>query len=295
MTMYLSTRILNSSADSATLADDGFLSGSMPNWARWIDTGTSGTVDSAGAVSPAVGGEYTDKPHATIDLSSALSNMLGRQITQGQTFRISYLGVTIENDDEGDNNDECLAATGRFRWYSPQSHRVDAYQAYRRAWRAHNRGGSSSSSMLFTDTDATQGEYKAMRVGIAADSTEQVPFASIDPFIDISGTYPNLFYMFKAHDTANAGDGEQYGNKLWMDGRTGHPQGIGWTASCINTGGNGDKGDTRGYQQPNLDVEAMCGLLHFVLDTTQSDDAFTFDDEYHIRVTIGVDGWGGEF
>jgi len=61
------------------------LSGSMPNWARWIDTGTSGTVDSAGAVSPAVGGEYTDKPHATIDLSSALSNMLGRQITQGQT------------------------------------------------------------------------------------------------------------------------------------------------------------------------------------------------------------------
>jgi hypothetical protein len=295
MTMYVSTRILNSSADTATLPNDGFGAGEYPNWARWINTGTTGTVTSDGAVSPAVGGEYTTKPHAAIDLTAALSNMLGRQVTQGQTFRISYLGVTIENDDAGDNNDECLAATGRFRWYSPQSHRVDAYQAYRKAWRLQNRGGSTGSSMLFSDTDATQGEYKALRCGIAADATEQIPFASIDPFTDITGTYPNLYYIFKAHDDANAGDGTQYTNKLWQDGRTGHPQGISWTASNINTGGNGDKGDNRGYQQPELDIEAMCGLLHFVLDSTQSDDLFSFDDEYHLRVTIGIDGWGGEF
>ena len=295
MTMYLSARILNSSADSATLPDDGFGSGAYPNWARWIDTGTTGTVTSDGAVSPAVGGEYTSKPHAAIDLSAALSNMLGRQVTQGQTFRISYLGVSIENDDAGDNNDECLAATGRFRWYSPQSHRVDAYQAYRKAWRINNKGGSETTSTLFSNTDASQGTYKALRCGIAADSTEQVPFASIDPFSDITGSHPNLYYIFKAHDTANMGDGADYTNKLWMDGRTGHPQGISWTASNINTGGNGDKGDNRGYQSGALDIEAMCGLLHFVLDTTQSDDAFSFDDEYHLRVTIGVEGWGGEF
>lgn len=295
MTMYLSARILNSDADTGTLPNDGFGSGSYPNWARWIDTGTTGTVTSGGAVSPAVGGEYSSKPHATIDLSAALSNMLGRQVTQGQTFRISYIGVSIENDDAGDNNDECMAATGRFRWYSPQSHRVDAYQAYRKAWRIHTRGGSSSNSQLFTQTDATQGEYKALRCGIAADTTEQVPFASVDPFSDISGTYPNLYYIFKAHDTANGGDGADYTNKLWLDGRTGHPQGISWTAANINTGGNGDKGDNRGFHQDNLDIEAMCGLLHFVIDSTQSDDAFSFDDEYHFRVTIGVDGWGGEF
>lgn len=293
MTMYISSRIKNSAADTATTSDDGFLAAEYPNWARWIDVGSAG-VTGDGALSPATGGEYSDKPHAVIDLSAALSHMLGRQMMQNQTYRINYLSVEVENDDAGDNNDESMSITGRFRFYSPTANRIDAYQTYRKAWKAHYEGGSSGSSKLF-ETDGTQGEYKALRVGIANDSTEQVPFCSVDPFSDISGAFPNLAYIFSAWDDANGKDGDEMTNRLWRSGRTGYPQGISFSAYNKNAGPNGVGSENIGFHQAGLDIEAMCGLLHFVVDTTQSDDAFSFDDEYHLRVTIGVEGYGGEF
>lgn len=295
MTMYVSSRIRNSSADTQTTNDDGFGEKSYPNWCRWVDTGTTGTITGDGAISPAVGGEYTNKPHAVIDLSAALSHMLGRQMMQNQNFRINYLGVHIENDDAGDNNDESFAATGRFRWYSPSAHRIDAYQTYRKAWRINSGGGSTGTSRLFSATDSTQGEYKALRVGICDDSTEQVPFQTIDPFTDVSGTFPNLYHIFDSYDNALAQNGDEMTNKLWLDGRTGHPQAIVWSSENKNAGSAGAGGVNRGFERPDLDIDAMCGLLHFVVDSTQSDDAFSFDDEYHIRITVGVEGYGGEF
>lgn len=291
MTMYVSSRIKNSSADIRTTADDGFGSVNYPNWARWVDVGSAG-VTSDGAFSPASGGEYNDKPHAVLDLSAALSYMLGRQIRQNSTFRISYLGVAMENDDAGDDNDESMSAVGRFRYYSPQKHRVKAYQTYRKAWRRFYAGGDSTSNMLFSN-DGTQGEYKALRVGICDDSTEQVPFQSVDPFADVGGTFGNLKHIFNAYDIGTGGDDTVHTNRLWMDGRTGHPEGIVWSATHKNGGQAAAHVDS--FEMNGLKIKAMCGLLHFVVDSTMSDDSFSFDDEYHVRVTVGIDGWGGEF
>lgn len=292
MTMYLSSRITNSSSNNGTTNDDGFGQKSYPNWFRWVDTGTTGTVTSGGAVSPAVGGEYNNKPHGVIDLSAALSHMLGRQIRQNATFRISYLGVAIENDDAGDNNDEAMSAVGRFRFYSPQKHRVKAYQTYRKAWRRYYQGGDANASSLFA-SDGTSGEYKALRVGICDDSTTQVPYQSTDPFGDVTGTQPNLYHIFNAVDLATGGDDTVKTNRMWLDGRTGHPEAIVWSATHKNGGQAAAHVDS--FEMNNLKIKAMCGLLHFVVDSTMSDDAISFDDEYHIRVTVGVDGWGGEF
>ena len=294
MTMYVSSRILNSSADLATTNADGFGANEYPNWARWIEVGSAGVTDD-GAISPAVGGEYETKPHAVIDLSAALSHMLGRQMMQNQTYRINYLAVEVENDDAAvTNNDESLSITGRWRWYSPTANRIDAYQTYRKAWKAHYEGGSSNSSKLFAE-DGTQGQYKALRVGIAVDTTEQVPYASVDPFTDITGSHPNLAYIFSAWDDAQGKDGDEMTNRLWRSGRTGYPQALSFSAYNKNAGPAGVGSENIGYHQTGLDIDSMCGLLHFVVDTTQSDDAFSFDDEYHIRVTIGVEGYGGDF
>lgn len=292
--MYVSSRILDGSADTITLTGDAF-PGTAPRWARWTDTGTSGTITTGGVISPASGGEYNDKPSAVIDLSSAVSMVTGRQVTQNQTFRISHLSVVIENDDFGDDNHECLVATGRFRYYSPQDHRINAYQTYREVWKNHYRGGTTT-SMAFSAA-GTQGDYKALRLGIGEDyNLEQVPFQSNDPFTDVDGSFSNMSEIFKAYDNANGTLGEEFGNRLWLDGRTGHPEALCWSAFNRNSGSSGDEGMINSFHM-NFDnpLKVMCGLLHFTVDTTQADDSFSFDDEYHIRIGIGIDGYGGEF
>ena len=299
MTIYVSGRIRGnggSETDTITAGGDAFGGGSGPNWARWVDAGSAG-VTADGAVSPATGGEYSDRPGAVIDLSAAVSMIVGRQVTQNQTFRVSHLSVAIENDDQGDNNAESLTATGRFRFYGPSDHRVNAYQAYRAAWKNHYSGSSTGASMMF-GTDGTGGDYKALRVGLSKDySGEQVPFGSTDPFTDVGGSNPNLAYIFDAYDAAQGQGGSEYSNKLWIDGRTGFPESVVWSAYNRNAGPSGDDGSIGGYHM-NFDrnpLKVMCGLLHFGIDSTNSDDAFSFDDEYHIRIGIGIDGYGGEF
>ena len=146
--------------------------------------------------------------------------------------------------------------------------------------------------MLFSN-DGTQGEYKALRMGICDDASEQVCFCSTDPFNDVTGSFPTLKNIFTAYDIGTGGDDTVHLNRLWMDGRTGHPEGIVWSATHKNGGQAAAHVDS--FEMNGLKIKAMCGLLHFVVDTTMSDDAVSFDDEYHIRVTVGVDGWGGEF
>lgn len=296
MTIYVSSRILGNGGaevDTITVGGDSFPA-TGPNWARWVDAGSAGPT-AAGAISPATGGEYSDKPGAVIDLSAAISMVIGRQVTQNQTFRVSHVSVVIENDDEGTNNDEGFAITGRLRYYSPTDHRVNAYQAYRKAWRAFYSGGGTT-SMAFS-TVGSLGEYKALRCGISDDySNEQVAFGSTDPFSDVTGTNPNLEPIFQAYDGANAGDGAEYTNKLWLDGRTGHPESVIW--SCQNISGKDSPSTMRneGYHMNfHNPLRVMCGLLHFTVDSTQVDNLLSFDDEYHIRIGLGIDGYGGEF
>ena len=307
MTKYVTAGIKETphSTDTYTFDASGFGESCVaPNWARWV---WDAQVDSDGAVNIDVDGEYPAgaRPLAVIDLSAALSHQLGRQIGQNQTFRVNYISVTLENHDDTVDNQESAMFSGRIRWYSPTHHRVEAYQMYRDAWK--NYYNSSTNSLMFDDegTAVGGGTYKGLRVGIVGtDLTylaqgEQVPFQATDPLLDVEGTFPTLNEIFNAYDDViPSGDVDNKpANALWTSGRTGYPEGIDWQASMKNMGDN-QIGATNEQFQWEGDADVMCGLLALDIQgsSAQGNLADTvFTDEYRIRVTVGIDGWGGDF
>jgi len=302
MTKYVSSAIVeaNDTTDSYTFDSSGFGEACVaPNWCRWIETSQ---VDSGGAVNIDVDGEYpaNARPVAVIDLSAAMSHLMGRQISQNQTFRVNYVSVMIENQDDTIDNSESAVFSGRLRWYSPTHHRVEAYQTYRSAWKHYYKG--STNTLAFDDEGSATGggTYRGLRMGIAETAaSEQVPYQATDPFTDVDGTFPNLNCIFNAYDKMlPSGDVDKKpDNALWTSGRTGYPDGIDWVTWHNNMGSNQLAAKADAFQV-ELDADVMCGLL--VLDvqgsSAQGDLADTiFTDEYTFRVTIGVDGWGGDF
>lgn len=305
MTHYVTAKVTeaNDNVDSFTFNSSGFGAEAVqPNWCRWV---LSSQVDSAGAVNIDEDGEYPEnaRPVAVIDLSAALSHQLGRQIGQNQTYRIRYLSVSVHNRDDTTDNEESAAFSGRIRWYSPTHHRVEAYQMYRDAWKHYYKG--SSNHMLFDSagTATGGGDYRGLRVGLLNPSQmdgghngEQVPYQATDPFTDIEGTFPCLNAIFNAYDEiVDPGDVDRKpGNALWTSGRTGYPDGITWNCSLKNAGANG-VGAAETHFQWEGDADVMCGLLTLDVGHSTTDDAWTFADEYYVRIDVGVSGWGGDF
>lgn len=305
MTHYLSSKIRETpdSTDTFTFDSSGFGAACVaPNWIRWVQ---SDQVDSDGAVNLDNDGEYPAdaRPIAVIDLSAALSHQLGRQIAQNQTFRVSYLSVECCNADDTLDNKESAAFQGRVRWYSPTHHRVEAYQMYRDAWRSYYT--ASTNTLAFDDegTAVGGGTYKGLRMGLvepdAVDGSavgEQVPFQSTDPFTDIEGTVPNLNPIFNAYDKVlpSGAVDKKPANALWTSGRTGYPDGIDWAVSFKNTGDNALNAAETHFEWSG-DADVMCGLLCLDIGHSATQRSIVFTDEYFIRVTIGVEGWGGDF
>mgnify|MGYP001438813742 CR=1 FL=1 len=302
MTHYASSKIVeaNDTVDSFTFDSSGFGEAAvMPNWIRWVE---SSQVDSAGAVNIDVDGEYPEdaRPVAIIDLSAAMSHHLGRQIAQNQTFRVKYVSVSLENRDDTIDNSESALFSGRLRWYSPTHHRVEAYQLYRSSWKAYYT--ASTNTLAFDDEhQATAGgTYKGLRVGlIESTASEQVPFQVLDPFTDVAGIHPNLNLIFNAYDNMlPSGDVDKKpDNALWTSGRTGFPNSIDWQTSMKNMGPNQMGADCAMFQW-NGDADVMCGLMCLDVQGSSAQGDLTdsvFTDEYKIRVTIGVEGWGGDF
>ena len=302
MTHYVTSSIIEGAdtLDSYTFDSSGFGAAAVaPNWIRWIE---SSQVDSGGGVNIDVDGEYpTDaRPIAVIDLSAAVSHYLGRQISQNQTFRIKYISVTLENKDDTIDNQESAMFSGRIRWYSPTHHRVEAYRLYRESWKAYYT--ASTNTLAFDDehTATGGGTYKGLRLGLCETAAyEQVPYQATDPFTDVEGSWPNLNTIFNAYDNMlPSGDVDKKpDNALWTSGRTGYPNGIDFQASMKNMGAAQVAADCQQFQW-NGDGDVMCGLMALDIQgsSAQGDLGDTvFTDEYRIRVTIGVDGWGGDF
>jgi len=305
MTHYVTSKITeaNDNVDTFTFNSSGFGDSAVqPNWCRWV---LSSQVDSAGAVNIDDDGEYpaNARPIAVIDLSAAISHQLGRQIGQNQTFRISYLAVSIHNRDDTVDNEESASFAGRIRWYSPTHHRVEAYQMYRDAWKHYYKG--STNNMMFDSSGLATGggDYRGLRVGLLNPSQmdaghvgEQVPFQATDPLTDVEGSFPCLNAIFNAYDKiVDPGDVDRKpGNALWTSGRTGYPDGITWNCSFKNAGGSGI-GAAETHFQWDGDGEVMCGLMALDIAHSSTDDAWTFSDEYYIRVDVGIAGWGGDF
>lgn len=302
MTHYVTSSVVEANDTTNTYSFDssGFGQAAVaPNWCRWIE---SYQVDSGGAVNLDVDGEYPPnaRPVAVLDLSAAMSHQMGRQMGQNQTYRIRYVSVTLENKDDTIDNSESIVFSGRLRWYSPTHHRVEAYQRYRSAWK-HYYKGSTNTLAFDNEFSATQGEYLGLRVGLCeTPAVMQVPFHSTDPFTDVDGTYPALNTIFNAYDDmlpSGGAVGKKPDNALWTSGRTGYPEGIDWMTYLKNLG-PGQMGAQGECFQWTGNADVMCGLLCLDIQGSGaqgdlSDSVFT--DEYRIRITIGVDGWGGDF
>lgn len=302
MTHYVTSSIVEGAdtLDSYTFDSSGFGAACVaPNWIRFIE---SSQTDSGGGVNIDVDGEYPEdaRPVAVIDLSAAMSHHLGRQIGQNQTFRVSYISVMLENKDDTIDNSESAMFSGRVRWYSPTHHRVEAYQLYRSSWKAYYT--ASTNTLAFDDehTATGGGTYKGLRIGLCETAAyEQVPYQATDPFTDVEGAWPNLNLIFNAYDNMlPSGDVDKKpDNALWTSGRTGYPNGIDWQASMKNMGSQQVAADSNQFQI-DCDADVMCGLMCLDIQgsSAQGDLADSvFTDEYRIRVTIGVDGWGGDF
>ena len=302
MTHYVTSAIVeaNDTVDTYTFDSSGFGAACVaPNWIRFIE---SSQVDSDGAVNIDVDGEYPAdaRPVAVIDLSAAMSHHLGRQISQNQTFRVKYISVQLENHDDTIDNSESAVFSGRIRWYSPTHHRVEAYQMYRSVWRDYYR--TSTNTLAFDDehTATGGGTYKGLRMGLCETAAyEQVPFQATAPFTDVEGTFPNLNTIFNAYATMlpSGAVAKKPDNALWTSGRTGYPNGIDWVTYHKNMGDNQIAAAAEGFQW-NGDADVMCGLMCLDIQgsSAQGNLADTvFTDEYRVRVTIGVDGWGGDF
>jgi len=301
---YATSRVVEAPTDTNTYTFDSSGFGETkvaPNWIRWLE---SHQVDSDGAVNIDVDGEYPadGTPMALIDLSSAMSHIMGRQIAQNQTFRVKYVQVLIENHDDTIDNSESASFTGRVRWFSPTHHRVEAYQAFRKMWKRYYESATATNLFIDPEHYATQGEYQGLRVGLCETSPlagiQQVPFQSRDPFTDIDGIYPNLHYIFDAYDEVTIPDVDgKPDNALWTSGRTGYPEGIAFQCYSKNMGSNQLAAQAEPYQV-DLDADVMCGLMALTITSSsaQGDLADTvFTDEYRVTVTIGVEGWGGDF
>jgi len=208
--------------------------------------------------------------------------------------------VTLENKDDTIDNSESAMFSGRIRWYSPTHHRVEAYRLYRESWKAYYT--ASTNTLAFDDehTATGGGTYKGLRLGLCETAAyEQVPYQATDPFTDVEGAWPNLNLIFNAYDNMlPSGDVDKKpDNALWTSGRTGYPNGIDWQASMKNMGSQQVAADSNQFQI-DCDADVMCGLMCLDIQgsSAQGDIADSlFTDEYRIRVTIGVDGWGGDF
>ena len=301
---YATSKIVEApdSTNTYTFDSSGFGATKVaPHWIRWVEN--TAHVGSDGELEIDWDGEYPayNSPLCVIDLSAAMSHIMGRQIAQNQTFRVKYIQVSIQNHNDTLDNSESAVFNGRVRWYSPTHHRVEAYQAFRKMWKAYYQSSSAHSLFIDPDQYATQGEYKGLRVGLvetAAGGIQQVPYQSRDPFTDIDGIYPNLQYIFDAYDevTIPSVDNKP-ANALWTSGRTGYPEGIEFQTYLKNAGANQLAAQGEPYQV-DVDADVMCGLLavNFTGSSTQSDILEgLFQDEYRISITIGVEGWGGDF
>ena len=224
-----------------------------------------------------------------VDLSHALSQRLGRQMSMMSVYRVNYIRIDLVNsDDPVNDNDTGLTIGGKLSYWEPSKHRVEAMQLARATEKAAESTAIDGDSFLLS----TQKDYTGMRFNWNDDG--QVVFATSEAFTGLAGTEWDLQELFNTYDVM-MGSGEQ-SNILWSAGRTGYPNQMNVAVSFNNHGVDGATTitDQTAYEwnggQNHISV--LGGLLHLDLQYSSVDDPDTsVDDDYKIAITIGVEGW----
>lgn len=266
-----------------------YLSPDVNNWAKWINGADEGSIDidNDGAM------PFT---RGLIDLSQALSQRLGRQMSMMATYNVNYIGIRLVNADDTDDNDGAANFGGKIQFWSPTKHRINALQMAREVEKAYESTQIDADS-FFLSTDV---DYRGLRFNWDAD--DQVRYATQESSTSHIGDQYSMSEIFRIYSLMQGSPIQS--NALWStDGRAGFTEQIGWTASYSNYDLIFDPIPVVNYDPytPRSDrfelnlgsnhISVLGGLLMIDVVDCSTDSPQAIDDDYYVEVTVGVSGW----
>lgn len=266
------------------------ISSDYTKWAHWYQGGSDSNIDIDND------GVMGTAQLARIDLSQALSQRLGRQMSMMATYKVNYIRIELRNVDDLNDNDSGAHFHGQIEHWSPTAHRIDAMQLARQIELAD---GADEPGDMFGPLDNAK-TYSGLRFNW--DSDGQTYLATAESFSALSGQQWDLNELFDIYNSSQSQPGD-WTNALWGAGRTGQPNNLGYSVSITNKTqtetldpGTQDSYDPKvvAYEfQPNKPIEVLGGLLNLSVTHSSVDDGdvTSIDDDYEMFITIGVEGW----
>ena len=237
-----------------------------------------------------------------IDLSHVCSQMTGKQQSMMANYRVGYLRISLQNQNDIADNSAGAMFGGQLHWYTPNKHNVKALKMLRTL---HNADNKDSAQNMFTDTPDYK-RYKGLRIPMYTHSETNAPIykpSSIPTWFNAFATQPNMHELFDIYCRTQPADAGDYENELWTQ-RTGGFSSLSWSASLINSMQNalGDAGIT--YNPSNNafewegEIDVLTGLMRLDITHCSTDPPTNLlsvppqvDDDFMLEVTIGVLGW----
>lgn len=234
---------------------------------------------------------------AVIDLSSAVSQVVGKQCPQYAIYRVNYISIHLENrDDTLDDNDSAANFGGRIEFFKPNVHNINALKAFRMIDKEQRKEILSSTSPFWNKpTGGTR--YNQPRLNWYIVDQKVLPGVETSPVWDATGNgeYPALEPLLQLY--ANFQQKDQpadYSNEVWAR-RTGLSQKMHWSASYknqVDASQYDPSSQPFVWQSQGNDLEVLNGLMHLRIEHSSTDapDGL-YDDDYTVHVTVGVSGW----
>jgi len=252
-------------------------------------------------------------PNFVVDLSHLLSQKLGRQLPMMATYRVKGFRLSLENVDNANDNNYGLAIGGAIEWYPPTQKRVDALQyarQYKRDMRSTLSGDITDPFAPFTSGK----DYSGLRFNWSEDS-DGVYGAINDGSTVMSGNEFSMYEIFDHYNEAIGGNpadeghggGAAAGDALW-ETRVGEgmTDSVSWECSYRNSAYQDGllEENSWSFEPESNPYELMLAGNHFDMlgglfvvkcKHTNTDNPRNLDvnDEYHLRLTVFVEGWEG--
>lgn len=230
-----------------------------------------------------------------LDLSGAVSQVIGKQCSQFANYRVNYVSIHLENRDDAIDNDDGANFGGYLEFFKPNKHNVDAMKALRMIDREYRKELVSSQGAFYSGTGGNMNRYNTPRLNWLSTDQKVLPGVGTMAVWSNSelGDYPSLgtlLSIWNNHLVDNAAD---YSNEVWAS-RTGITQKLHWSASYQN---NADGSSYEPVSRPFIwqsqgnDLEVLGGLMGFSLEHSSVDSPGTHDDDYTVHITVGISGW----
>ena len=250
------------------------------DWFSWIAGASAADIDiDNDGVMP--------DTRALVDLSQALSQRLGRQMSMMSVYKVNYIRIELENVDDVSDNDDGASFGGKVNFWSPTKHRMNAMKLMR-STEQHVEKGSIDQDSFFLSTDH---DYSGLRFNWDGDS--QVVHATSEGFSALAGSEWDLQELFNVYNQMVEPATVQ-SNAMWAaDGRCGFPENIGFSCGYWNNVGGAYQPQSYAFEWNGGDqyIEVLGGLLELDVITSSTDAPDIVDDDYQVRITVGVSGW----